>query len=50
MQLRNDVIIASIIRENKLIVPRGDDCIKMNDNVIVITSSKGLHDINEIFN
>ena len=50
MQLRNDVIIASIIRGSKLIVPRGDDCIKMNDNVIVITSSKGLHDINEIFN
>lgn len=49
LQLRGDVLIASIVRGNDLIVPRGDDCLKINDSVIVITTNKGLHDLNDIF-
>lgn len=50
LKLRGDVLIASIIRGNELIVPRGEDKLKMNDSVVVITTNKGLHDLNDIFN
>lgn len=49
MNMRSDVIIASIVRGNDLIIPKGDDCLKINDSVIVITTNKGLHDLNDIF-
>lgn len=49
MNIRSDVIIASIVRGNDLIIPKGDDCLKINDSVIVITTNKGLHDLNDIF-
>lgn len=50
LELRGDVLIASIIRGNELIVPRGEDKLKINDSVVVITTNKGLHDLNDIFN
>lgn len=49
MNIRLDVIIASIVRGNDLIIPKGDDVLKINDSVIVITTNKGLHDLNDIF-
>lgn len=49
LKLRDDVIIVSILRENKCVVPKGNDCLKINDSVVVITTNKGLNDINEIF-
>ncbi|MBQ8297237.1 MAG: Trk system potassium transporter TrkA [Ruminococcus sp.] len=49
LNVRQDVIIASIVRGNELIIPRGDDCLKMNDSVIVITTDKGLDDLSDIF-
>lgn len=49
LSLRRDIIIASIVRGNELIVPKGDDCLKVNDSVIVITANKGLHDLSDIF-
>lgn len=49
LKMRGDVLIASIVRGNDLIVPRGDDCVKINDSVIIITTNKGIHDLNEIF-
>ena len=49
LNLRKDVLIASIVRGNQLIVPRGDDMLKMSDSVIVVTTNKGLCDLNDIF-
>ncbi len=49
LTLRSDVIIASILRGNHHIVPKGDDVLMMNDSVVVITTFKGFSDINEIF-
>jgi len=51
LKLRSDVLIASIVRGNDLIIPRGDDCIKLNDSVIVVTVTAGkeLHDLVDIF-
>ncbi|MBE6862830.1 MAG: Trk system potassium transporter TrkA [Ruminococcus sp.] len=49
LALRKDVLIASIIRGSELIIPRGDDCLKKNDSVVVVTTSKGLNDLKYIF-
>lgn len=49
LSIRSDVLIASIVRGNDLIIPRGDDCLRINDSVIVVTTNKGLHDLSDIF-
>ena len=49
LKLRSGILIASIIRGNEHIIPRGDDCLKVNDSVVVISTSKGFHDLSNIF-
>lgn len=48
MALKKDLLIASIIRNGKLIIPRGQDYILQGDTVIVVTTHTGLKDIHEI--
>ncbi|WP_303788457.1 Trk system potassium transporter TrkA [Ruminococcus flavefaciens] len=49
LNLRSGILIASIVRGNELIIPKGDDCLKVNDSVVVITTNKGMHDLSNIF-
>jgi len=49
LKIRDDVLIASIARGNKLIIPKGDDCLKINDSVVVVTTNKGLVNLSDIF-
>ncbi len=49
LKLRSGILIASIVRGNDLIIPKGDDCLKVNDSVVVVTTSKGFHDLSNIF-
>ncbi|MBQ9898408.1 MAG: NAD-binding protein, partial [Ruminococcus sp.] len=49
LRTRRDVLLASIVRGNELIVPKGDDCIKLNDSVIIVTTHKGFRDLSDIF-
>jgi len=49
MKIRSGVLIASIVRGNELIIPKGDDCLKLNDSVVVITTNKGFNDLSDIF-
>ncbi len=49
LKLRSGILIASIVRGNELIVPNGDDCIKVNDSIVVVTTNKGYKDLLEIF-
>ncbi len=48
MPLKKDLLIASIIRNGKIIIPRGQDYILQGDSVIVVTTHTGLKDIHEI--
>ncbi len=48
MSLKSDLLIASIIRDGKLIIPRGQDYILQGDTVIVVTTHTGLKDIHDI--
>lgn len=44
----DDIIIATIVRNNKIIIPSGDDKIEFGDRVIIITKKDKLSDINDI--
>ena len=48
LQLKQDLIIAGIIRKGKLITPSGKDCILENDSVIIVTKIAELQDLNDI--
>ena len=46
--LKENLLIAGIIRGNKVIIPNGDDCILCNDRVIVVTTNRYFRDLDEI--
>ncbi len=48
LPLRKDVLIACITRKSEIILPSGNDMLKENDSVIVVTTTPGLHDISNI--
>ncbi|MBO6300903.1 MAG: Trk system potassium transporter TrkA [Ruminiclostridium sp.] len=47
MKLKPSVLVASILRDKKVIIPRGSDTIEVGDSVIIV-SDFALHDIAEI--
>lgn len=49
LKIHKDTLIASIIRGNRVIFPRGDDTIQMGDSVIIVSKSKQFRSINQIF-
>lgn len=48
LKLKSNLLIGCIHREGKVIIPRGNDCLKVGDTVIVVTTQKGLGDIRDI--
>ena len=50
LKVKNGILIASIVRGNELIIPKGDDCLKVNDSVVIVTTNRGFGDLKEIFN
>lgn len=48
LHTKKNILIAYILRDNKLIFPSGQDCIKVNDKVIVITTHKDFDDLDDI--
>ena len=49
LKLRSGILIASIVRGSELIIPKGDDCLMVNDSVVVVTTNRGFDDLKEIF-
>ena len=48
VSLKENVIVACINRNNKVILPRGKDMIMPGDNVIMVTTQHGVMDIREL--
>ncbi len=48
LMLKKDLLIAGIIRGNKVIIPSGNDCVMKNDSVIVVTTNRFFQDLDEI--
>lgn len=49
LKTKDNCLIACIIRENKVIIPDGNECIKLNDSVIVVTTHKDFDDLTDAF-
>jgi trk system potassium uptake protein TrkA len=48
LQLKKNLLVCAIVRNNKLITPSGKDSILKGDIVIIVTTNKGLTDIKDI--
>ena len=48
LELKNNLLIAYIIRNGRFISPRGKDCLLEGDRVIVVTTVTGLNDLKDI--
>ena len=48
LKLKKDMIIAGIIRDDKSIIPGGDDVIMPNDKVILITEGQTILDLEDV--
>ena len=48
LDLKDNIIIACINRNNQIIIPRGKDIINKGDTVIVVTTNSGYQDIRDI--
>lgn len=49
LKIKKNCLVACIIRENDVIIPNGNDCIKLDDSVIVVTTHKNFDDLTDIF-
>lgn len=48
LKIRNDILVACIVREGKIIIPEGNDYISEGDNIIIVTSSLNISDVEDI--
>ncbi len=49
LSLKENVLIAGILRQRKPIIPKGNDVILPNDRVIIIASGKRIQNLSDIF-
>ena len=49
LKVKENCLIACIIRQSEIIIPNGDVCIQQDDNVIVVTTHKNFDDLSDIF-
>ncbi len=49
VELKKDVLIASIVRAGNIIIPDGNSTVEKDDSVIVVAKSSRLNDLNDIF-
>jgi trk system potassium uptake protein TrkA len=48
LELKENIVIACITRKSKVIIPRGNDTMEIDDRVVVVTLKKGFKDISDI--
>lgn len=49
MELKENLLIVCIVRNRKIIIPDGDEILKVNDSVIVVTTCQHVNDLKDIF-
>ena len=48
LNLKKDLLVSFINRNGKIILPNGQDCIKVGDTVMIKTTHTGFKDIKDI--
>ena len=49
IEFNKNALVATIVRNNKIIIPTGDDCLKVNDRVIIVSKDAKILQIDDIF-
>ncbi len=49
IRFKKNFLVAAIVRNGNIIIPTGNDCIRAKDNVIVISRSSNVNDLNDVF-
>lgn len=49
LKIKENCLIACIIRQSEVIIPNGNACIQQGDNVIVVTTHQNFDDLSDIF-
>ena len=49
LSIKKNCLVACIMRKGRAIIPNGNDCIELGDNVVVVTTHKDFSDLSEIF-
>lgn len=49
LRIKENCLIACIIRQSEVIIPDGNACIQLGDNVIAVTTHKNFDDLTDIF-
>ena len=49
MPIRPDVLLCCINRKGRRIIPRGRDVLREGDTVIVVSTRRGMNDLQDIF-
>lgn len=49
LPIKKNILLVCISRKNKTIIPKGGDCIKKGDIVVLVTKDRILNSLNEIF-
>jgi len=50
LHIKENCLIACIIRDENVIIPNGNDCIMLNDRVLVVTTHQNFDDLADAFN
>ena len=48
LNLKENLLLCCINREQRIIIPKGQDTIEVGDTVIVVTTNTGLNDLKDI--
>ncbi len=48
LRMRKNTLVAVIVRQNKVIIPFGDDHIEGGDSVVILACESGIGDLNEV--
>jgi len=48
IQLKKDVLVAFIARKGSVLIPTGNDCIKVGDTVMIVTKNSGFNHLTDI--
>ncbi|MBE6955274.1 MAG: Trk system potassium transporter TrkA [Ruminococcaceae bacterium] len=49
LKLKPGILLAGIVRQNgQIIIPSGDDCLRLNDDVVIVTTNTNIRDLREI--
>ncbi len=48
LKFKKNVLVAAILRDHRVIIPRGSDTIEIGDSVVIVSKVTGLHDVTDI--